>query len=104
MPARGEKIVAMEALGAVTIRMADGLIRTNTLGSERFAPSRFLAISVVYGVLGGVAGLGDAWADLASAFGGLVVLGILLSSVPTGNGGNVGSELANAIGKLKPTT
>lgn len=104
MPTHGEKILAIEGFGALALRTADGFIRSSTLGKDRFSPQRFFGITITYGMLGLVASLGESAANLASAFGGLVFLATLVSSVPTGGGTTLGGEVAGQLRNLRPSS
>lgn len=100
MATRGERLIAGEMVAAIAVRTGDGIIRGSSLGQDRFSPSRYLSIAIAYGGLGAIASLGDTWADVASAVGGLVLLATLLSAVPTGSGQTLGTEVGAAFGNI----
>lgn len=74
MPTRGERLLAAELIGTEAIVTARQLADKNVP-----APHQYLAGLVAYGMLSGLALVGEPQADFAAALGGLVLLTALVS-------------------------
>lgn len=79
MPAAGEKLLAAELMVVLGVETMDALSGANTGTFSLPNPSQYFATLVVFLVLSGVAAFGEKPARLASAFGGLAALTILMA-------------------------
>jgi len=70
---QAERWLALEYIGAVTLKTVNGF----TSGGGLIGPQQYAVTTLTYGLLS-LATMADATADVAAAFGGLILLGMLV--------------------------